>query len=245
MLSFSWLALLVRSDDDRIDADVGFAPVRPTHIPTERTVLWAAIVVLCGIAVAVSIRRLIALADPVSAAEASSAPIEALFAANPGLTRGHVVAGLLLALLLPIQLSARVRGRFPRVHRWLGRFLMVSGMIAGLTGYAMVTRPIGGWLEASAIVFFGTAFLTALVKAWIHIRQGDVLRHREWVLRAVAIALGIATTRPVVAAFFATSSLTGLSPSQFFGAAFWIGFTSTALAGEWYIRVTRLQGPGA
>jgi hypothetical protein len=28
-------------------------------------------------------------------------------------------------------------------------------------------------------------------------------------------------------------------PSQFFGAAFWIGFTSTTVAGEWYVRRTR------
>ena len=32
---------------------------------------------------------------------------------------------------------------------------------------------------------------------------------------------------------------TGLMPSPFFGAAFWIGFTSTTLAGERYVRRTR------
>ena len=64
----------------------------------------------------------------------------------------------------------------------------------------------------------------------------------KFVLPTVAcLALGIATTRPVVGVFFATRALAGLSPSQFFGAAFWIGFTTTALAGEWYIRDTRLR----
>jgi hypothetical protein len=35
----------------------------------------------------------------------------------------------------------------------------------------------------------------------------------------VAIASGAAATRPIIAVFFATSQLTGLSPEQFFGRA--------------------------
>lgn len=103
----------------------------------------------------------------------------------------------------------------------------------------MMVAPVGGWLEASATGIYGTAFLGALVTAWWHIRRGDVTRHREWMLRAIGIVLGIATTRPVMALFFATSPITSLRPSEFFGVAMWIGFTSTVLAAEWYIRTTR------
>jgi uncharacterized membrane protein len=206
---------------------------------SERSGIWPVVLMLCAIAVAVAIRRLTLLADLSPNDAAASNVLDALFAAKAGLTRGHVIPGLAFALLIPLQLSARVRRRFPAVHRWLGRTLMVIGIAVGLTGYAMVAIPVGGWLEISAILVYATAFLVALLTAWRHIRRGDVARHREWVLRAVAIALGIATTRPVVGVFFATSRLTGLSPSQFFGVAFWIGFTATALAGEWYIRHTR------
>jgi hypothetical protein len=210
-----------------------------TPLGPERRIFWAAVVVLCTIATAVSIRRLVALADSSHPSPSPLAALDALFAARAGLTRTHVIAGLLLALFIPVQLSAGVRRRFPHLHRWVGRTLMIVGIVVGLSGYAMVVTPIGGPLEVSAIVFYGTALLASLLIAWRHIRRGDVTRHREWILRAIAIVLGIATTRPVVAAFFATSPLTQLSPSQFFGAAFWIGFTSTALAGEWYVRSTR------
>jgi hypothetical protein len=54
--------------------------------------------------------------------------------------------------------------------------------------------------------------------------------------RAFAVLLGIATTRPIMGIFFATSRLTHLQPHQFFGIAFWIGFTLTWIAGEIYIR---------
>ena len=56
--------------------------------------------------------------------------------------------------------------------------------------------------------------------------------HREWATRMVAIALGVATTRPIIGLFFATSRLTGLTPHAFFGPAMWMGFVSTWLAGE-------------
>jgi len=59
-------------------------------------------------------------------------------------------------------------------------------------------------------------------------------------MRAIAVLLGIAATRPVMGVFFATASRTHLTPHQFFGIAFWIGFTSTFLAGELYLRKHRV-----
>jgi hypothetical protein len=54
--------------------------------------------------------------------------------------------------------------------------------------------------------------------------------------RAIAILLGIATTRPVMGVFFATSRATHLSPEQFFGMAFWIGFSINTLIVELWLR---------
>ena len=55
-------------------------------------------------------------------------------------------------------------------------------------------------------------------------------------LRAIAILLGIATTRPVMGIFFATAPLTHLTPRQFFGIAFWIGFSANTLVIELWLR---------
>jgi hypothetical protein len=197
------------------------------------------IIVLCAIAVAVSIRRLIALAGAPTSRASELASLDAFFAAKPELTRAHVLAGLVCVLAIPVQLSTRIRARYPHVHRRLGRFLMLVGMLVGISAYAMVQVPVGGWVEMSAIIVYATAFLAALLTAWWHIRHHDIARHREWMLRALAILLGIATTRPVMGFFFATRTLTHLALEQFFGLAFWIGFTSTVIAAEWYIRGTR------
>jgi Predicted membrane protein (DUF2306) len=205
----------------------------------ERRSFWAAVSALCAIAVVVSIRRLAVLAAPLPAGGANVDAIDVVFSSKPALTAGHVSVGLILALAIPVQFSARIRNRYRRVHRWLGRFLMLVGLLVGVSAFGMMARPVGGWLERSATGFYDTAFLFALGTAWWHVRHRDVAQHREWMLRASAFALGIATTRPVMAIFFATSAKTGLTPPDFFGVAMWIGFTSTALAAEAYIRSTR------
>jgi hypothetical protein len=205
----------------------------------ERRGFWLVLYLLCGIAIAASIRRLIALGHPPSSGIPQFDEMDSFFLMKPGLTRSHVIAGAMLAAAIPVQFSARVRTRYPRVHRWMGRVLVPLGIAIAATGYAMALNPVGGWVEVSAVVFYATAFIAALVTAWRRIRQRDVLGHRAWMLRAMAIVLGIATTRPVMGVFFATSPLTGLTPAEFFGPALWMGFTATAAAGELYVRKTR------
>jgi hypothetical protein len=51
--------------------------------------------------------------------------------------------------------------------------------------------------------------------------------------------LGVATTRPIMAVFFATPRLTELTPQQFFGPAMWLGFVSSYIAGEAWINYNR------
>jgi len=70
---------------------------------------------------------------------------------------------------------------------------------------------------------------------------GQRLLQLEWLTRTIGILLGIATTRPVMGVFFATSRLTHLQPSQFFGIAFWIGFTINTVLVEWWVRSRRAQ----
>jgi len=108
----------------------------------------------------------------------------------------------------------------------------------------MSTYSVGGWTERSAVLLFNTLFLLSLVRAFCYHNRGNHLMERRWLTRAVGILLGIATTRPVMGVFFATRSLTHLAPSQFFGIAFWIGFSLNTVAVELWLRSTK-AGPTA
>ena len=60
----------------------------------------------------------------------------------------------------------------------------------------------------------------------------------ETMIRAFAVGLAVATIRPIIGIFFATSWVSGLTPREFFGLAFWSGFTVQLMAAEAWIRWT-------
>jgi uncharacterized membrane protein len=169
-----------------------------------------------------------------------AAAMDADFARHRLLTMIHIIPGLLFMVLGPLQFVRRLRSRRPGLHRWMGRVVIVSGMIIGSTALVMSPQmAIGGANETAATMLFATLFLFALVKGFLAIRRGKVALHREWMIRAFAIGLAVATTRPIVGAFFATRSITHLTPHDFFGTAFWLGFTINLIAAEAWINYTR------
>jgi hypothetical protein len=189
------------------------------------TGFWICVV----IAIAVVIRRIVALARPSRGGPPAMQHLDATFASHAALTLAHIIPAAIFVVLSAVLLLRASEAK------WLARCFFVFGAATGATAYAMNVYAIGGWVERSAVLLFNTWFLFSLSRAaWFYVR-GDGRRQSEWTTRAVGILLGIATTRPVMGVFFATSPLTHLSPSQFFGIAFWIGFSINAMVVEGWL----------
>lgn len=186
---------------------------------------WACI----AIAVAVVLRRTVALAHPSQSGPPQLAKLDAAFASHAALTLAHILPALAFVLLTPFIYIRPFAGA-----AWPKRFLFPLGLVVGVTAYAMSKYSVGGWVERSAVLLFNSLFLFSLFRAW-HLRRELVLSLR-WMTRAIAVLLGIATTRPVMGIFFATSRITHLSPEQFFGIAFWVGFSINTLVVELWLR---------
>jgi len=200
--------------------------------------LWLRIGFWVCIAVAVGavLRRLAALASPVQTGPADLVALDAYFASHSSLTLVHIIPALAFVMLAPLIYMQRFAGA-----SWPERLLFPLGGVVGLTAYAMSTHAVGGWIERSAVFFFNTLFLYALGRAFWYGRLGERFLQLKWLTRAIGILLGIATTRPIMGGFFATSPITHLRPGQFFGLAFWLGFTINTLIVEWWVRSPRGQ----
>lgn len=154
----------------------------------------------------------------------------------------HIVPGLVYLLGAPLQLSARFRRKHLTFHRRLGRVVVPAGMTAAAFALVIgVTHPFGGAIEGSATVVFGLWFLACLIVAFVAVRRRDIARHRRWMIRAFAAAIGVGGIRLWVGVLGAVqSTVTGeavMSPQQgTYGIAFWLGFSSTVVAGEWWLR---------
>jgi uncharacterized membrane protein len=192
--------------------------------------LWALVAFLSLIMIVVAARRILHLWSP-------AVDLDAGFARDPLLTLAHIVPGLAFIVLGPFQFIPDLRRRHLELHRWTGRLFLACGLVIGVTALVMSPQmAIGGALESAATLTFGLLFLFALGKAFVAIRARRIAEHRRWMIRGYAIGLAVAAIRPIIGVFFATSRLTHLTPHDFFGIAFWLGFTLSLAAAELWIR---------
>lgn len=203
----------------------------PVQIQKHRTPLWLLTGFWISIAISavVVVRRLMAIAHPSQTAPPQMVALDGTFASHAALTIAHIVPAMAFVLLTPFVFLRRTRSA------WAARLLFPLGAVVGVTAYAMSAYSIGGWVERSAVLFFNSLFLFSLARGYGYLRAGEHLLQRRWMTRAVGILLGIATTRPVMGIFFATSRWTHLEPRQFFGIAFWIGFSINTIAVELWL----------
>jgi uncharacterized membrane protein len=203
------------------------------------SLVWTVVIVLVVIGLAAVTRRVLDLAQviPPTPSTMRGGAFDAGFAQYPLLTLAHIIPGALFMVLGPLQLVGRIRARHLWLHRLLGRIYAAASVVIGVSAlFLTFTASIGGPIENAATLVFAPLFLFALARAVVQVRRHDIASHREWMIRAFAIGLAVATIRPIVGLFFA---LTTLRPQEFFGYAFWIGFSLHVVMAELWIRTTR------
>lgn len=154
------------------------------------------------------------------------------YVVNAVVGHGHILTGCVFLLCAPFQLSRRFRTRHYPVHRLMGRVAVGAGVTTGVLAVAVgVAFPFGGVGESAAAVVFGCWFVAALVTAFLAIRRRDVVRHRRWMIRAVAAGLAVGSIRVWVGLL----TLAGVPLEDTFDPAFWIAFVTHVAAAEVYL----------
>ena len=158
---------------------------------------------------------------------------------HPRATLLHLAAGAALFLLASLQFSKSLRARRPVLHRWNGRALVVLALLTGAAGiYLGLGDPYGGALESSATVLFGGFFIFAALRGFLAARRREFGRHREWMIRMFATALGISVIRVIGMAHFVALGTDSINPTGF-AAGLWLGWVLTLGAAELWILRTR------
>ena len=142
-------------------------------------------------------------------------PVDPRFTASPVPVVVHIVCAVPYVVLGAFQFSAALRRRRPGWHRAGGRGLVVLGLAVALSALWMTVlyarHPGTGDLAYLFRLAFGSGMAAGIVLAFAAIRRGDVARHRAWMTRAYALALGAGTqvfTQGVGEVVFGTGELT-------------------------------------
>lgn len=112
----------------------------------------------------------------------------------------HGLAGACAILLGPMQFSDRLRQRFTKVHRVIGRIYIFGAMVAAPLGayIQFYEERMGGPRSFSvaaavdAIMLMGTTGI-----AFAFILKGKVQQHRQWMTRSFAVALVFVEVRVI------------------------------------------------
>jgi uncharacterized membrane protein len=171
-------------------------------------------------------------------------PANAGFLDFPTVVALHVVLGAFYLMFAPFQFVKRIRSRHLDYHRRMGRVLVAVGMVVGVTALFLgLVIPFSGWAERVLIGLFGGLFLFALGKGFLHVRAGRVALHREWMIRAFAIALAIATQRLIfIPSLFVVGDPTGGQIVTLSLAAWSAALVVHSSLAEAWIRLTRRRG---
>lgn len=112
----------------------------------------------------------------------------------------HGLAGACALLLGPMQFSDRLRQRFTKFHRVVGRIYITSAFIvAPLGAYIQYFEERMGGPRSFSVAALVDAILLMLTTgiAFTFILNGKVQQHRQWMTRSFAVALVFLEVRVV------------------------------------------------
>lgn len=113
----------------------------------------------------------------------------------------HGLAGACAIFLGPMQFSTRLRQKYTKLHRVIGRIYIVG---------ALVVAPLGAYIQwyeertggtrtfTAAAIVDALLLMTTTAIAFAFILNGKVEQHRQWMTRSFAVALIFVEVRVIL-----------------------------------------------
>lgn len=107
----------------------------------------------------------------------------------------HLFAGTVSILVGIFQFFRFVRKRKP-LHKILGRSYAYAILLLGApTGLYMALFAEGGWLSSLGFIVMAFLWFYTTFTAVKYVKQGQIIKHKEWMIRSYAVTFSAATLR--------------------------------------------------
>lgn len=113
-------------------------------------------------------------------------------------TPGHIIGGGLALLLVPLQLSTRLRQKAPGFHRVCGWLYALAVVISGVSGFALALNAEGGAIAGTGFATLSILWITFTGLGVYWAIKGDISRHRSWLQRSMALTTAAITLRLIL-----------------------------------------------
>jgi hypothetical protein len=148
------------------------------------------------------------------ASDTAITPDNARFLHAPTAVIIHAISATLYCLLGAFQFSRGFRLRWPAWHRSAGKLLVLTGLMAGVTGVWMtafyrIPPSLQGPILYGVRLTVGAAMVASILIGWSSILRRRVARHEAFMIRAYALGQGAGTQVIVLLPWMLTTGESG------------------------------------
>ncbi|HKW33266.1 MAG TPA: DUF2306 domain-containing protein [Candidatus Acidoferrum sp.] len=111
------------------------------------------------------------------------------------LLRLHIAGGMGALLAGPWQFAEKLRVRALNLHRWLGRFYLLEVALGSIAGFAMALVSEEGLPTHLGFGMLAVLWFFTGLQAYRAVRSGNIVAHRQWMIRNFALTLAAVTLR--------------------------------------------------
>ena len=152
----------------------------------------------------------------------------------------HIGFSGLALLLSPLQFLGRLRARHLRVHRAVGRVVLLSIAIGGAAGLVLAPHNLAGPVGTAGFGLLAVLWVTFAATALLAVLRGDVATHRRWMVRTFALTYAAVTLRLWLGVLIAGQiGLAGVDEQTAFERAYllvpFLSWVPNLLVAEWYL----------
>ena len=107
----------------------------------------------------------------------------------------HMIFGGIALLIGWPQFKKSWRNKYLNFHRKLGKGYMVSVGVSGFMGLLIAANATGGIVSEMGFSVLAVLWLFTTFKGWVNIRNKDIARHENWMIRSYALCFAGVTLR--------------------------------------------------
>ena len=107
----------------------------------------------------------------------------------------HIIFGGLALLTGWMQFSSRIRNKSRTFHRQAGKVYVAAVLLSALAGFNIAFYATGGLPAAAGFISLSVAWFSTTLLAYIRIRNGQVVPHRNLMLYSYACCFAAVTLR--------------------------------------------------
>ncbi len=134
----------------------------------------------------------------------------------------HVIAASLALLFGVAQFLSGLRGKYPRVHRWTGRFYVVFVLVAGVAGFVLAFDAMGGPIAGWGFGLLSVLWVFTTLQGLRFARNRKFGDHRRWMMRSFALTFAAVTLRLQLAGMIGIGQMTYADASLILAWSCWV-----------------------